>query len=393
MWVKKHPRARSIILRSVIGVAVVLWIVVFLFKTFFTFPFPPIQAVFYQAKTSSIPEVYYSLGKTAAPKSIDLTSRNNGFVETLEFEEGTFIEKGTIVASLRKNQERANYQSVRVRWQNALADLKRQQELFGKQLIPKSILDNAITLEEQLRNDADSAKSRLQDQLIEAPFSGMIGIRRVSLGSFIRAGEIITTLDDIDQLLVDFSFPAFLLTRLSVGLPIVATINNSKNGDPYSGKIIAINTRVDSETQSILLRASIDNRRRLLKPGLLLNIEVIADRRDGILIPEEALVQRLDQSSVWVASDKPVEDSSSWLGALFSGGAGKGEIKKAILEKRVVNIISRQQGWVELTGDISDGDLVLIRGLTKVRAPNTMVIVKEIWNDAQVKSKVANIVP
>ncbi|MDI9346974.1 MAG: efflux RND transporter periplasmic adaptor subunit [Methylacidiphilales bacterium] len=367
----ENPKFRNNILRAIVVLLVIIWIVYFYLYNFFSFPTKIPEVVTYFVQSEIVPVTVEAIGKTEASKSIYITSRNNGYVDTLEFEEGSFVKKGTILASLRKNQETANYNSIRVQWQNALINMRRQQDLFEKNLISKSALENSKTLEEQLRNDAQSAQSKLADQLITAPFSGLVGIRKVGLGSFIQAGQTITTLDDTDELFVNFSLPATLTNLLQKDLVIEASLTNSlenQNSKKFQGKLFAIDSRVDVDTQSIFIRAIISNSERNLRPGVLMYVTVQLSSHRGFVIPEEALVQKLDKSSVWVVNvTKPIVKTENIFSKLTSLFSKTPEKKIFIVEKKQITIISRKAGWVEIEGDIQENDLVVIRGINKFK--------------------------
>ena len=122
-----------------------------------------------------------------------------------------------------------------------------------------------------------------------APFSGVVGLKNISVGALVEPGDVITTLDDDSVMKLDFNVPAIHLASLERGIPIKArsppmVVVNLR------GEVTSIGSRIDPVTRSITVRALIDNQERLLKPGLLMTAELLKNRRDAIVVLEEALI-------------------------------------------------------------------------------------------------------
>jgi membrane fusion protein (multidrug efflux system) len=138
--------------------------------------------------------------------------------------------------------------------------------------------------------------------LIRAPFDGLLGFRMVSPGTLLTSGTPITTLDDIAQLKLDFSVPETLLSGVSVGASVVAYSAAFPNRE-FEGEVTAIDSRIDPVTRAATVRAIIPNPDLILRPGMLMTTEVLTDRIDELVIPEQALIQNAAESYVFVVDE------------------------------------------------------------------------------------------
>ena len=190
---------------------------------------------------------------------------------------------------------------------------------------------------------------------MRAPFDGVLGIRRMSPGQLVQPGQVITTLDDIDPIKLDFSVPAVHLPQLAVGTPIIATAD-ARPGQKFYGHIDVIDSRIDAATRSILLRAVIANPAGLIKPGMLMQVILLERQRQAVVVPEESIVQRDDDHFITVVD------------------------QESRASERKVAIGERQPGIVEVKEGLEAGEMFVVRGMRFVRTGDK-VIVKEVWED------------
>ena len=141
--------------------------------------------------------------------------------------------------------------------------------------------------------------------MIKAPFRGVVGLRNISLGALVEPGDVITTLDDISVMKLDFNVPSVYLATLKQGTPVEA-VSPAFPGQSFKGSVSSIDSRVDPVTRSITARALIDNSDGLLKPGLLMSVELLKNERDALMREITALrrdVQELMNSAAPRARD------------------------------------------------------------------------------------------
>ena len=184
--------------------------------------------------------------------------------------------------------------------------------------------------------------ARLDDVLITAPFDGRVGMRQVSIGALVQPGAVITTLDDLSRIKIDFSVPENVLGRLRENLPVFARSGAYPNR-VFEGRVLVVDTRVDPVTRAVRVIALFDNSDEALKPGLFVNVELgLAKRENALLIAEEALVP---------------EGARQFVFAVRDGRAIRVEVKLGI----------RLQSEVEIIDGLKAGDQVIVRGTSRVR--------------------------
>jgi membrane fusion protein, multidrug efflux system len=194
-----------------------------------------------------------------------------------------------------------------------------------------------------------SAQSRLSDRTIRAPFSGRLGLRTVSPGQLARPGEALATLDDISQIKIDFDVPESRMSSLQVGTPIV--VRSAAVPDQLNRAIVRfIDTRIDPRSRTVRARAYVPNDNGVLRPGMLVSVDLLSPGRQMPAVPEVALLEEGNQSFVFVADG-------------IAGADGSGMKAK----RTPVTIGARREGFVEILGGIPVGAPIIVEGLVRLR--------------------------
>ncbi|MFZ1201235.1 MAG: efflux RND transporter periplasmic adaptor subunit, partial [Desulfobacterales bacterium] len=191
----------------------------------------------------------------------------------------------------------------------------------------------------------------LQDYTIRAPFSGVLGIRQISTGAVVDSDTVITTLDDTSTIKLDFTIPEAYLVVLKKGMTVSAH-SLAYPDRSFEGRVTAISSRVDPETRTLTIRAKVPNPDRLLRPGMLLTVDLVKDRSLSLIIPEEAVILEKDKKfTLVVTPDNTVE-------------------KIEIVTGR------RNPGKLEVISGLNAGQQVIVQGLTRVRPGSTVNVVE-----------------
>jgi membrane fusion protein, multidrug efflux system len=194
-----------------------------------------------------------------------------------------------------------------------------------------------------------SVQSRLADRTIRAPFSGRLGLRTISAGQLARPGEPIATLDDISQIKVDFDVPETRMNSLQVGTPVV--VRSAAVPDQlYRAVVRFVDTRIDPRSRTVRARAYVPNENGLLRPGMLMSVDLLSPARSMASVPEIALVEEGNQSFVFLAQKKPENE----------GGA-------MVAKRTPVVIGARREGFVEVLDGIPANAQVIVEGLVRLR--------------------------
>jgi membrane fusion protein (multidrug efflux system) len=282
-----------------------------------------------------------SLGTAQAREAVEITAKVSNVVTAIRFEDGQAVQAGEVLIELDSAQVRAELAVAEAAYAESLSQYQRAEELLPTQALSQAQFEQISAT--RLANAArvDVAKARLEDTLIRAPFKGKVGLRRVSVGSLISPGTVITTLDDSSVIKVDFGVPEANLTALRVGLPVLIS-SVAYPAQNFEGRVTSIDSRIDTESRSVLVRAEVLNEEGLLKPGMFLNVSLQRDARTAIVIPEEALVPEEDRQYVYV-------------------------VAAGLAEKRPIQIGARRPGVVEVIDGLRAGERIVIEGTIKLR--------------------------
>ena len=196
-----------------------------------------------------------------------------------------------------------------------------------------------------------AARAQLNDTIIRAPFAGRVGLRHVSVGSFVNTSTVITTLDDTSVIKLDFSVPEVFLAQLRAGLEITGR-TTAYAGESFTGKVASIDNRLDPVSRAVIVRARIDNRDGRLKPGMLMTVRLVRAEAPALLIPEQALVPEGDRKFVFAVRDD----------------------KAVRVEVRTGR---RRPGEVEVVDGLAEGDRIVIEGTQKVRDGVSVAVIAD----------------
>lgn len=306
--------------------------------------------------TGPVVEMSESVGTTRAYESVSLASKVSGIVEKIRFTEGQSVKAGDILLELDVAERKADLEAARAAIQTARAQREETNQKFerAQQLRRAGAGTEALVadLTLQLRTVETtiaaaearerSAAARLDDYFVRAPFDGRVGFRQVSLGAFLDTKVVITTLDDVSRIRLDFAIPEPLLSRIRMGA-VVNARSVAFADRVFSGEVTAVDTRIDPVTRSVKLMAVIGNADLALKPGMFLTVSLeVARRENAVIAPEEAIVSEGPRQVAYVVKDNRVE-------------------------RRVVTVGQRMFGRVEIAEGLKAGEVIVARGIQRVR--------------------------
>ncbi|MGH8028311.1 MAG: efflux RND transporter periplasmic adaptor subunit [Arenimonas sp.] len=277
-----------------------------------------------------------------ARDSVTITATVSETVDRVLFESGETVRAGQVLVTLSGREQRANIAAAEAEFRAAQTLFARQQELAGKQLIAASQFDAQRAVRDSARARLEQMRAQLGDRSINAPFAGVLGLRQVSAGALVTPGTVITTLDDVGTLELDFSVPERQLEALKVGMTVDAT-SPAFPGETFHGAVVALDPRVDTATRALGARAQFANPDHRLRPGMLLSARVQLATRQALQMPELAVQQVGQEAFVFRANaDGTVAQVPVTLGA-------------------------RRPGWVEIASGVAAGDRVVVEGVVKLR--------------------------
>ena len=316
---------------------------------------PPTPVFAAEVKRDAFEDRIEALGNLRANESITLSASVTDKVSRLYFDDGERVEAGDVLVEMTSTEENAQLKEIRAEVDEARRQYRRVLSLADQGTAAKSLLDERRRQRDTALARLSAIESRLSDRLIKAPFSGVVGLRNISIGALVEPGDLITSLDDDSVMKLDLSVPNVYLASLEPGLSVVANSRAYPDRE-FHGEVHSIDSRVDPVSRSVLVRVLLPNDKRLLKPGMLMQVVLRKDAREALVIPESALMPLGREQFVMVA-------------------APDGEGHKA--ERRAVTIGSRRPGEVEVLDGLAVGELVITDGTLRVR-PDQAVDVRAI---------------
>lgn len=294
-----------------------------------------------ETKVAEFKDVIAAIGSARANEQVLITSKQADLVEEVAFQDGDIVEQGAILVKLNNQEERAKVKELEANLAESVAQLNRYQDLLKKKATSTSQVDEQEAKTKAIAAQLASAKTQLNDLIIKAPFDGVLGFREISVGAYVKSGDVITSLDDLSVVKVDFSVPERFYTAVIVGQSIEAT-NSAYQNTVFTGKVTSVDPRIDNATRMVKVRAEIPNQDYRLRAGMLLSINVERSVEQVLQVPESAIIPIEDKHFVFVIVD------------------GKAQRKEVVTGRR-------KPGIVEVVSGLVDGEPVVIEGALKLR--------------------------
>lgn len=298
---------------------------------------------------TQLPQAITAVGSLRSDESVTLRPEVAGRISSIHFQEGQPVAKGAPLVRLDPSVADAELQQARANLTLAKAKYTRALDLQGKGFISgqaKDEAENNLKLAEAALSLADA---KLAKTTIAAPFSGIIGLRVVSNGDYVKEGADLVNLEAIDPLKVDFRVPEIYLSQIKVGQSLQVSLD-ALPGKNYEGRVIAINPLVDAAGRAVVIRAQVRNQDTTLRPGMFARVRVITrELQDTLVVPEQAIVPQGDEQFVFRVLDG-----------------------KAVRTKVAVG--QRRDGKVEVVQGLSSEDTVITAGQVKVRDGSAVVV-------------------
>ncbi len=283
-----------------------------------------------------------AVGTALASESVTITAKTADTVGAINFTEGQDVAKGDILLEMTSTAQSADLAAARAQLSEAQRAYERAADLVAKGIAARAALDSATADRDAARARVQAIEAKLTDTIIKAPFAGVVGLRNVSVGSFVRPGDIITTLDAIDVIKGDFTVAERFITLLKPGQTIHAEVA-AYPGEAFAGKVASVDTRVDPATRSVKVRAELPNDGRKLKPGMLMSVMLTVGEHDGLSVPESAIVAQGGKRFVFrIGAENKAERVEVVTGLVLPG-------------------------TVEIISGLNEGDRVISGGVNKVR--------------------------
>jgi membrane fusion protein (multidrug efflux system) len=304
-------------------------------------------------RTGTITEDVSAVGTLLANESVMIRPERDGRITTIHFSEGQLVRKGERLVTLDTAEIGAQLAAVTSELTLNRSRLKRAEELFEKKFISAQALDDAREALNQSAARHAEIKARFEKSTVFAPFEGVAGLRQVSPGAYVRAGQDIARLEGIGVLKLDFRLPELYLGRIRPKQEVTVRVDAFPD-ESFRSEIYAIEPAVDESTRTVLVRARAPNPGVRLKPGMFARVTLVLEtRQNALIVPEQALVPLGKERFVYRLADG-----------------------RAVLTK--IELGLRRPGEVEIRNGLAAGDAIVVDGQLRLRdgAPVTVLAEK-----------------
>jgi len=312
----------------------------------------PAQVFVQEATTNPFVDRIEAIGTLRANETVEITATVTDTVTGVYFDDGARVSSGDTLLTMADDEERALLEEENAAADEARRQLNRAQSLVGQGTISRSVLDERRRTYETAVARRRALQSRLKDRVITAPFDGLVGLRRISTGALVTPGDVITRIHDDSVMKLDFSVPSAFLSSLEPGIAIRARAR-ALEGRVFEGEISSLDNEIDPVTRSIIVRALLQNPDRVLRPGLLMSVELLRNPREAVAIPEGAIVPIARERYAFVAVQQGEE---------------------TIAERRLIEIGARRPGEVEVVSGVAAGEKVVTRGAGQLTPGQTIIV-------------------
>ena len=232
------------------------------------------------------------MGTVAAARGVTISTESAGVVRAIRFESGAKVRTGQLLVELDAGVERAQLASLKARLDLAASNATRTRNLVESGAYTKVQLETDEAQLKTVSADVEALKAQIDRKVVRAPFAGKLGIRAVNLGQYVNPGTPITVLESTESVFVDFTIPQQELARVPVGSPVRIVLPGAKPPRTLPGKIAALDPSVDAVTRSVKLRASVEEDKDELRPGMFVNVSVqLPERVKVISVPATAILR------------------------------------------------------------------------------------------------------
>jgi len=289
-----------------------------------------------------MPQSITAVGSLRSDESITVRPEVAGRISEILFKEGERVPRGATLVRLDPSVNQAEVQQGRANLKLAKSKYDRAVDLAKSNFISGQARDEAENNLRVAEAGLQLAEAKLAKMEIKAPFSGIIGLRVVSIGDYAKEGSDIVNLESIDPLKVDFRVPEIYLKQIQVGQTLNVALD-AMPGKTFDGKVFAVNPLVDAAGRAIVIRAVVRNPDTSLRPGMFARVRLFTrDLQDALVIPEQAIVPQGDEQFVFKVIDG-----------------------RAVRVK--VQVGQRRDGKVEIVKGVDATDMIVTAGHLKIR--------------------------
>jgi membrane fusion protein (multidrug efflux system) len=312
---------------------------------------PPEAVTTIVARQDRWPAALSAIGTAAAVQGVVVSADLPGTVDRIAFDSGTFVHQGDVLVQLDTRQERAQLAAVEAERELAVLNFGRMKDLLAQRVISQSEYDRATADQKQTDARVGEIRATIDRKTIRAPFSGVLGIRKVNRGQYLAAGDPIVPLQALQPIYVNFGVPQQDVARVKVGGDIRITAEELP-GVELTGRVSAINSIVDEATRNVQVQATLPNRDGRLRPGMFVQTALTVGATNTIVaLPAPAISYAPYGDSVFVVTERKDPNGRSYKG----------------VRQQFVKLGASRGDQVAVLSGVKPGDEVVTSGVFKLR--------------------------
>jgi membrane fusion protein (multidrug efflux system) len=317
-----------------------------------SFQMPPTSVTTVVAKKETWPSTLSVIGTAAAVQGVTVSADLPGTVDKIHFESGQAVHQGDILVELDTRQEKAQLANIEAQRDLAHVQYGRSEELSKAGVISRAEYDNAASQQKATEAQVNEVKAAIARKTIHAPFTGVLGIRQISLGQYLAAGQSIVSLQSINPIYVNFGVPQQDTPKMKIGRSVRVTTADLP-GVKFNGRISALDSVINEQTRNIQIQGTLENPGGKLRPGMFLQVELpLGESRDVIPLPASAINYAPSGDSVFVVGD--IKDEKT--GKTYKG-----------VRQQIVKIEGSKGDQVAIISGLNPGDEVVSAGAFRLR--------------------------
>ncbi|HYY27760.1 MAG TPA: efflux RND transporter periplasmic adaptor subunit [Chthoniobacterales bacterium] len=328
---------------------------------------PPTAVTTEVAKRTQWRPTLESVGTVMAVNGVTVSTDLAGIVRDIAFDSGNKVRAGDLLVHLDTTQEEAQLHQAESDRDLAAITLKRDKDLLEKHAIAQSDYDNAQSAFLRTQAAVDQFNALIARKTLRAPFDGVVGIRQVNLGQYLKEGDPVVTLQAFDPIYVNFSLPQQDLAKISVGEPVALKVDAF--GDrAFHGKITAINSLVDQATRNVQIQATLPNPDWQLRPGMFAKVSVLMSNMQNVIaVPATAIHYAPYGDSIFVISQLKDQTGKAYRG----------------VREQFIKLGQSRGDMIAVTSGLEPGDEVVTSGVFRLRNGMPVIVNNKIKPDEE----------
>ncbi|HUD50270.1 efflux RND transporter periplasmic adaptor subunit [Parvibaculum sp.] len=300
-----------------------------------------------------------AVGSLRAVRGTDIAPQLAGVVSDIPFKSGEEVQAGDVLLQLADEDDVANLNALKASAELARLTYERNKELVRTRAVSQASLDNAVATYRSAQAQVAAQQALVNKKQIRAPFAGRVGIRLVDVGQYLSPGTKVTTLQSLDPIFIDFSLPQQSVRLVEPGQQVTAT-TDAFPGETFTGKIVAIDSKLDAETRNVSVRAELANPGHKLLPGMFGSVTIVTGAPQSILtLPRTAITYNPYGQSIYLVR---------------KGEAGEDGKPVLTVEQSFVTTGEARGDQIAIVKGVKEGDMVVTAGQIKLRNGSHVVI-------------------